>query len=73
MSSTKNNSVTITSDDLDLHFPDPEKPLCASHLRSKISWESWVQEMTPAWKRYMEKYDSREQRMRDPEEKRFVL
>ena len=73
MSAAPNKQLNITSDDLDLHFPDPEKPLYASHLRSKISWESWIQEMTPAWERYMKKYDSREQRMRDPAEKRFVL
>lgn len=73
MSAPQYKAITITKDDLDLHFPDPEEPLYASHLRSKISWESWIEEMTPAWNRYMKKYDSRKQRMRDPNEKRFVL
>ncbi len=73
MSTIHNTQPEITKDDLELHFPDPGEPLFASHRRSEISWEAWMQEITPIWKWYMEKYDSREQRRRDPAEKRFVL
>ena len=66
-------TITITEDDLDLNFPDPETPLFSSHLKNPISWEDWITEMTPMWKNYMAEYDSREQRKRDPAEKRFVL
>lgn len=73
MTTPAKKHITVTKDDLELNFPDPEEALYASHLRNKISWENWVQEMTPAWKRYMSEFDSREQRKRDPNEERFVL
>jgi hypothetical protein len=73
MSEQKTNQIPVSYDSLKLNFPEPDSPLLESHLRKKISWAKCVRETEPARKRYMANYDSREQRLRDPDETRFVL
>jgi len=64
--------ITIDQSDLDLHFPDPETPLKESQNPAP-TWGQWMAETEERTRCFLKHQDSREQRMRDPDEERFVL
>jgi len=64
--------ITIEKSDLDLNFPDPEAPLKEPQTPSP-TWEQWMMETAERTRYFLKHQNSREQRLRDPNEKRFVL
>lgn len=64
--------ITIEKSDLDLNFPEPEVPLKESQ-NPPPTWEQWMRETEERTRYFLKHQNSREQRMRDPDEKRFVL
>lgn len=58
-------------DSPDLHLPEPDGPL-REHSAARVSWQGFMRETAERTRRYLERYDDREQRARDRNTEAFV-
>ena len=69
---TMTRPIKIRPDDLELVFPEPEKPL-PDHIHPPISWEQWMRETAARTNAYLKNYDRANDPTLSPPTERFVL